>query len=199
MANIVGIDEVGRGAFAGPIVACAVYFPPKCNLPKNIKDSKLLTEKQRSELAEQLKKVVIYTIACRSADFINQYGINEANQLVWFDAFEKLCYKDKFTSGRIKLYIDGKYRCKYIKYPDVVQIPVINGDKKILQIAAASIIAKDFRDKIMNKLHVLYPEYDWISNKGYGTYKHIASIKQYGMLKTIHRKEFIHFDAMIRK
>lgn len=175
---IVGLDEVGRGAFAGPLVAAAVILPQKFNI-NGIKDSKLLTAKKRQTLSEYIKKSALdYYISTVEIPYINEHGIGKAVD----EAFRK-CLKG------IKNYdfvlVDGFK----IKNFSGSQKGIIHGDMLSVSIAAASIIAKVYRDNLMIKLHKSYPVYNFLENKGYGTKYHRDVLKKNGMSE-IHRSSF---------
>jgi len=178
---IVGIDEVGRGSFAGPLVAAAVIFPKNCKLKYKLADSKLLTFKKRVEMAEKIKSdAKAFAIAEIDIQIINKIGIGEASH----KAFRKLL--KLLTIKPEHILIDGFF-IKRINKLD--QTPIIHGDQKSASIAAASIIAKVYRDNLMIKLDLKYPKYNFRYNMGYGTLKHREAINIHG-LSSIHRKSF---------
>lgn len=175
---IAGLDEVGRGAFAGPLVAAAVILPQKFKI-NGIKDSKLLTAQKREILAEYIKKSALdYCISTIEIPFINEYGIGKAVNEAFIN-----CLK------RIKKYdfvlVDGYKIKKFTKN----QKGIIHGDMLSVSIAAASIIAKVYRDELMIRLHGRYPIYNFLENKGYGTKYHREILKEHGASK-IHRSSF---------
>lgn len=180
LSLVCGLDEVGRGSFAGPVVVGAVIFSPKIILPKGIADSKLLTPKKRKELSKEIKEIALeWKIAEVSVEIINQVGIGKATQLAFRQSVDSLktweyCLIDAF-------YIGGLDKSK--------QKPIKNGDKLCASISAASIIAKVYRDELMVKLHQQFPQYGFDKHKGYGTKMHQEAIKKYG-LSRIHRKSF---------
>ena len=191
---IAGVDEVGRGPFAGPLVASAVVWDENFILKNwenkhsdlhNIKDSKKLTEKQRIKLAdfikENCKEFSIIEIPSKEID-IN--GVGEVNKTALLNAINQLLTKPDYVL------ID------YFKLDNELKIPnasITKGDSLSLSIASASIIAKVYRDNLMkNKYHKLYPKYGFDTNVGYGTKKHRDAIKEFG-LTPIHRKSFIKF------
>lgn len=176
---VAGLDEVGRGSFAGPVVAAAVILPQDFKI-NGIKDSKLLTFKKRSELSRYIKENALsYVISNVNIKYINRFGIGKATEKAFLNCIKKL---DKFEF----LLVDG-YKIKNHKSDN--QIGIINGDLFSVSIAAASIIAKDHRDNLMIKLHKKYPLYNFLENKGYGTKSHREAIKKYG-LTNIHRSSF---------
>lgn len=178
---ICGVDEVGRGSFAGPVVAGAVIFSSDCEFPQGIADSKLLKAKRREELESGIKnKAVAWAIGEASVEEINEVGIGKATQTAFQKAVSALDPKAEF------IIIDAFY----IDYFDKsFQKPVKNGDKLSVSIAAASIIAKVYRDKLMKKLAEIYPQYGFAKHKGYGTKSHQEAIRKYGLSK-VHRKSF---------
>lgn len=178
---ICGIDEVGRGCFAGPVVAGAVIFPSGSKLIEGIADSKLLTHKKRVELAKRIKdKASAWSIGEISVPDINKLGIGEATQLAFTKAVENLGKAADF------FLIDAFY----VKTLDKLkQKPIPGGDRISASIAAASIIAKVYRDDLMEKLHTEFPNYSFDKHKGYGTKLHRELIKKFG-LSDLHRKSF---------
>ena len=167
--NIVGLDEVGRGALAGPLVAAAVKLPTHKRLYK-IRDSKLLTEKEREELAKKIKKQSKIGFGIVEPKEINRLGLSQALKKAYFLALKNL----KITPGFIL--VDG-YKIPEIPFP---QKGVIKGDMKVASIASASIVAKVKRDNIMKKLAKKYPGYGFEKNKGYATAEHLAKLKEKG-------------------
>ena len=177
---IAGVDEVGRGAFAGPLVAAAVILPKNFKR-KGIRDSKLLTPDLRETLSKYvIENALFYSISEVNVHFINQFGVGEATQ----KAFRK-CLKNLKQSFDFVL-VDG---FKIKGFDDNRQKAIIHGDNLSISIAAASIIAKVYRDNLMRKLHKNFPEYNFYANKGYGTKFHRAALKQYG-LSNEHRTSF---------
>ncbi len=178
--HVAGVDEVGRGAFAGPIVAASVILPPNFEI-KNINDSKKLTPKQREELNEYIQaNAICVSIEEVSVNVINELGIGKANQLAFINSLKKL--KEKFNFALVDGFL--------IKDLDLkLQRAIIKGDSISVSIAAASIVAKVYRDKLMQKLHLDFPEYNFLENKGYGTKYHREALKKYGLSK-LHRTSF---------
>jgi ribonuclease HII len=178
---IAGVDEVGRGCFAGPVVTAAVILPPTFKSTKPINDSKKLSPKIRKELAEVIKQQAIaYAIAEVSVPVINQIGIGKATQNAFVQAIKQL------SQTPDHILIDAFY---IIDLPRANQKPIIRGDGISISIAAASIIAKVYRDKLMEKLPKQYEHYDFATNKGYGTKKHREAIGKYGLCD-LHRSSF---------
>jgi len=178
---ICGIDEVGRGCFAGPVVAGAVIFPQGSQLIQGIADSKLLNPKKRGELAEKIKdRALAWAVGEISVPDINRFGIGEATQMAFSKAVENL------QKAADYFLIDAFY----IKTLDKLkQRPIPGGDRISASIAAASIIAKVYRDGLMEKLHLDFPNYGFDRHKGYGTNFHRQMIKKFG-LSNLHRKSF---------
>lgn len=176
---ICGVDEVGRGPLAGPVV-CAAVIMPLDNIIEGVDDSKKLTAKNRERLAEEIQKTAIAChISLIEAKIIDEINILEATKLCMKNAVEGLQIAPDFviTDGNMKL---------DIAFP---QMSIVKGDAKSYTIGCASIVAKVFRDKLMDELAEIYPQYDFIHNKGYGTKNHIDGIKNYGLTE-IHRKTF---------
>ncbi|MBE5921774.1 MAG: ribonuclease HII [Lachnospiraceae bacterium] len=178
---ICGIDEVGRGPFAGPVVAAAVILPKDCDI-LYLNDSKKLSEKKREELNLEIReKAVAYAIGIVSPERIDEINILQATYEAMRQAVNRLSVTpDVLLNDAVTI-------------PQVAirQVPIIKGDAKSASIAAASIIAKVYRDHLMEDYDKIYPGYDFASNKGYGSSKHIAALKEIGPCP-IHRKSFIH-------
>ncbi|HHZ01924.1 MAG TPA: ribonuclease HII [Tissierellia bacterium] len=179
------IDEVGRGCLAGSVVACAVIMP-KDLLIDEVNDSKKLTAKKREELYEKIKESAI-AVGIGELDSlkVDEYNIKNATKLAMVQAIENL--KDKKGNKIIPDYIVTDAEKLNISIP---QSNIVHGDANCHGIAAASIIAKVTRDRQMEELHKLYPEYKFDKNKGYGTKEHIEAILLYGPTE-IHRKTFL--------
>lgn len=178
---VVGIDEVGRGAFAGPVVAGAVVFPRNFNSLNGINDSKLLKPRLREFLSKIIKKEAhCFAIAEIPVRTVNKYGVGKATQMAFRKAIKLLRIKPDY------LLIDAFY-IKHVNRKN--QKAIKKGDQKSVSIAAASIIAKVHRDKIMKKLSAKYPQYKFAKNKGYGTKEHQKALKKFGLSK-IHRTSF---------
>ncbi len=191
---VLGLDEVGRGAFAGPIVAAGVVFPQNKKITKNlsflkeVNDSKILKANIRRKLAVEIKKhSLCYAIEEIDIKTINKLGIGRANKMVFRKVVNEIC--SKLNSKEIYLLVDG-YPIKNIKYAGLKnQKGIIDGDQKSLSIAAASIIAKVHRDSLMKRLSKEYSNYKLSRNKGYGTPAHQKALRLYGLSK-IHRTSF---------
>ncbi len=178
---ICGIDEVGRGCFAGPVIAGAVIFPQGAKLIEGIADSKLLTPKKREELSKRIKDMAsAWAVGEISVPDINKFGIGNATQMAFSKAVENL------QKAADYFLIDAFY----VKTLDKLkQKPIPGGDRISASIAAASIIAKVYRDDLMQKLHLDFPNYAFDKHKGYGTNLHRQMIKKFG-LSDLHRKSF---------
>ena len=178
---IAGVDEVGRGPLAGPVVCAAVVMPlDDESIIVGVDDSKKLSAKKREMLAEEIKKrALAYTIVEVSEKEIDEINILEATKLGMKKALEtlELVPQSVLTDGNMTLDIDFPQRS------------VIGGDALCYSIGAASIIAKVYRDKMMDDYAKEYPQYAFDSNKGYGTAAHIQAIKEYGLCP-IHRRTF---------
>ena len=179
---IVGIDEAGRGPLAGPVVACAFCLSKNCSLP--VKDSKKLSAKQREKIYEMLKgnPNIEWGIGRVSEKVIDRINILEATKLAMRRAVRNL---ERKCSNADFLLIDGNFGINL----NVPQKSIIKADEKVFSCAAASIVAKVTRDRIMLKYHKKYPDYRFDRHKGYGTELHRNLIKKRGFCD-IHRKSF---------
>ena len=177
---ICGIDEVGRGPLAGPVVAGAVILPKDCDI-LYVNDSKKLTEKKREELYDVImEKAVSIGIGYASPERIDEINILQATYEAMREAISKLTVSpDILLNDAVTI---PEVSCK--------QVPIIKGDAKSISIGAASIIAKVTRDRLMVDYDTIYPEYGFASNKGYGAKAHIDALKKYGPTP-IHRRSFI--------
>lgn len=176
---ICGVDEVGRGPLAGPVV-CAAVIMPLNDIIEGVDDSKKLSVKKRETLYEKIKQKAIAHAICRvEPQIIDEINILEATKLCMKNAVESLSITPDFvlTDGNMTLDIN------------IPQKSVIGGDAKSYSIGAASIIAKVFRDKLMDEYAEIYSEYAFDKNKGYGTAAHIKGIKEAGLCP-IHRRSF---------
>ena len=181
---IVGVDEVGRGPGAGPVTAGAVWIP-KEHLPRlliKVKDSKTLTEKRRDEMYKLIDETCVWAVASVDNTVIDEINILNAT---------KLAMKKALSYIEEALFIDHVLIDGTVKLDDlwVPQTQIIKGDQKSISIAAASIMAKVTRDEEMRTLHWIYPQYNWLRNKGYLTKEHIEAIQTYG-ITDYHRKSF---------
>lgn len=179
-AFICGIDEVGRGPLAGPVVAGAVILPKDCEI-LYLNDSKKLSEKRREALYDEIMKKAIAT----GIGMVGPQQIDEMNILQ--ATYEAMRIAISNLQVRPDLLLNDAVTISNVEIP---QIPIIKGDAKSISIAAASIIAKVTRDRLMVEYDSVMPEYGFGSNKGYGSAKHIEAIQKYGPTP-IHRKTFI--------
>jgi len=179
-AYICGIDEVGRGPLAGPVVAGAVILPKDCDI-LYINDSKQLSEKKREELYDViLEKAVSCAVGYASPERIDEINILQATYEAMREAISRLePMPDLLLNDAVK-----------IPLVNIPQVPIIKGDAKSISIGAASIIAKVTRDRLMVDYDKIFPEYDFAGNKGYGSAAHIEALKKYGPTP-IHRRSFI--------
>ena len=177
---ICGIDEVGRGPLAGPVVAGAVILP-KDEPILYLNDSKKLSEKKREQLYDEImEKAVAVGIGMVSPARIDEINILQATYEAMREAISKLAVKpDLLLNDAVT-----------IPEVEIRQIPIIKGDAKSVSIAAASIVAKVTRDRMMKEYDIIYPGYDFAKNKGYGTKAHIEGIKKQGICD-IHRRTFV--------
>lgn len=177
---IAGMDEVGRGPLAGPVVTCAVILPKDCDL-LYINDSKKVSAKLREKLCGEIKEVALdYQIGMADHTVIDEINILQATYKAMRDCVSGMQVQPD-------LLLNDAVTVPGISIP---QVPIVKGDAKSISIAAASIVAKVTRDAMMEQYDKLYPEYDFASNKGYGSAKHIEAIKKYGPCP-IHRRTFI--------
>lgn len=183
-----GIDEAGRGCYAGPVFAAAVILPKDFYHPL-LNDSKKMTEKHRYELRPVIEeKAIAWAVASVSNEEIDRINILQASFKAMHFALRKLSAKPQL------LLIDGN---RFKPYRDISHRCIIKGDGKYASIAAASVLAKTYRDDFMHNLHKEFSIYGWNKNKGYGTVVHRTAIAQYGACK-YHRKSFnIHSEEVI--
>tara|TARA_B100000575_G_scaffold204383_1_gene165901 strand:- start:414 stop:1034 length:621 start_codon:yes stop_codon:yes gene_type:complete len=193
---VIGLDEVGRGPIAGPVVSCGVIYNSyeilETKIP--IRDSKKLTRKQRLELFKlfkqmKTKKILKYYLGLATVEEIDQINILEATKL----SMKRVI--DKFNNPTASIIIDGNFK---LEYKNANEKSIIGGDKVSLSIATASIIAKIHRDRLMSILDNKYPYFGWKQNAGYGTQKHIDAIKKRGPTNC-HRKTFDPIKSLIKK
>jgi len=185
-----GCDEAGRGCLAGAVYAAAVILPTDY---KNelLNDSKQLTERRRYQLREQIERDAIsWAVGVVSPEEIDQINILNASILAMHRALDQLTVRPE------AVIVDGNRFKPYHPFVDGNPLPdalphtcIVKGDGKYLAIAAASVLAKTYRDDYMNRLAEEYPQYDWLSNKGYPTRKHREAIRQYG-ITPYHRKTY---------
>lgn len=180
LGYVCGIDEVGRGPFAGPVVAGAVILPKDCKI-LYLNDSKKLSEKKREELYDIImEEAVSVGLGFNSPQRIDEINILQATYEAMREAVSKLSVTpDVLLNDAVT-----------IPGISIKQVPIIKGDAKSVSIAAASIVAKVTRDRLMVEYDKVYPEYGFASNKGYGTKEHIDALRKYGKTP-IHRDSFI--------
>ncbi len=183
LAAVCGIDEAGRGPLAGPVAAAAVILPRECEI-LYLNDSKRLSPARRALLFDEIReKAVAFEIGMVSPERIDEINILQATYEAMRKAIEGL-------SVRPELLLNDAVTIPGV---DIPQLPIIKGDAKSVSIAAASILAKVARDRMMEEYALLYPDYGFEKHKGYGTAQHIAALRKYGPCP-IHRRSFIsHF------
>jgi ribonuclease HII len=182
-----GCDEAGRGCLAGPVAAAAVILPKNFKHPV-LNDSKKLTAKQRDFLKEEImNSAIAWHVAFVDNNEIDKMNILRASIKAMHLAIEGLSRKPQF------LLIDGN---KFFPYKEIKHKTIVKGDSLYFSIAAASVLAKTFRDEFMEKIHNEYPDYGWIKNKGYATSLHRRAILDYG-ITPYHRKSFTLFDSQM--
>lgn len=189
--NIVGLDEAGRGAWAGPVAVGAVCLPvgnTQLNrLLAGVRDSKQMTPRQRKQLSERIKEIAVaWGIGHASSAEIDEWGINPATRLAMQRALDQLRQlKPEFEPDCLLMdsmpWPEAPHRCRLVS--------IVHGDQESLSIAAASVLAKVWRDAHMTELEIQYPGYNLGLHKGYGTAKHQAALKSLG-ISSIHRKSY---------
>ena len=173
-----GTDEAGRGCLAGPVVAAAVILPGNFT-HELLNDSKQLTEKQRQLLKPIIEKEALaFGVAYVYQELIDKINILNASILAMHRSIELLKITPEF------IIVDGN---KFKNFKDVPHRTIVKGDSKYLSIAAASVLAKTYRDDYMEKIHLEFPNYKWIKNKGYPTKEHRQAIREFGV--TIHHRK----------
>ncbi len=180
LGYVCGIDEAGRGPLAGPVVAGAVILPPDCQI-LYLNDSKQLTQKRREELYDQImEQAVAVGVGIVGPGRIDEINILQAT-------YEAMCEAIGKLQVMPQILLNDAVTIPQVTIP---QVPIIKGDAKSLSIAAASVIAKVTRDRLMAEYDELMPEYGFAAHKGYGSSAHIAAVKKYGP-SPIHRRTFI--------
>lgn len=175
-----GTDEAGRGCLSGPVVAAAVILPDDFSHPL-LNDSKQLSEKQRMQLRPFIEEHAIATgVSYIYQDKIDEINILQASILAMHKSIEQLSISPEF------IIVDGN---KFKPFKDIPHQTIVKGDAKFMSIAAASVLAKTYRDDFMEKIHKEFPDYAWDKNKGYPTKQHRAAIKEFGVTEH-HRKSF---------
>ena len=189
---VIGVDEAGRGCLAGPVIAAAVVFEwgdemqkARRDLKKLVRDSKMLSRDVRREANELIRSQArAFAIGSAEADEIDRINILQATFSAMNQAVNRV--REQISGQDMFVLVDGN---KTIPGVVGMQQAIIDGDAKIFSIAAASIIAKEHRDTLMEKIHDLYPVYNFAKHKGYGTLEHRKAIQQYG-LSPVHRQSF---------
>ncbi|MBX9694680.1 MAG: ribonuclease HII [Cyanobacteria bacterium] len=190
--HVIGVDEVGRGCLAGPVVACAVILPSPLlgselyHELAELNDSKMLSESVRNALSASIRQNALWAVAEASIEEIDTINILWASLLAMRRAVATLTKKQSLKRGNCLVLVDGN---RPIKSLSIKQLPVIKGDSTSASIAAASVVAKVYRDELMTKLSAEYPAYGWESNKGYGSKVHRDAIVEFGMTP-LHRRSF---------
>lgn len=187
LANEAGCDEAGRGCLAGPVFAAAVILPPDFSNDR-LNDSKQLTEKQRYQLRDVImREAVAYAVAKLDAPQIDEINILNASIKSMHLALDQLTVRPEF------IIVDGN---RFKPYGNIKHQTIVKGDGKYLSIAAASVLAKTFRDDFMVQIDREFPQYNWAKNKGYPTADHRAAIAQYG-ITPYHRRSFRLLDTQL--
>jgi ribonuclease HII len=186
--TIAGIDEVGRGSLAGPLVAAAVILDRKKILFEGIDDSKKISEKRREYLYDLITdNCICWAVSEIEPSEIDKYNLTKANIMAFEKAIEKLKIRpDIILADHVN--VKGANSGSSGEYPAEC-LSIIRGDQQSVSIAAASIVAKVTRDRIMKKMSIVFPEYGFENNKGYGTRRHLLSLRKYGP-SNIHRVSF---------
>lgn len=176
----VGTDEAGRGCLSGPVVAAAVILPPNFE-HELLNDSKQLSEKKRTELRPYIEEnSLAYAVAFIDNNEVDELNVLQASITAMHRSIAKLTIQPQY------IIVDGN---KFKPYKNIPYKTVVKGDAKYMSIAAASVLAKTYRDAYMEKIHNEFPDYFWIKNKGYPTKQHREAIKKFGVTK-YHRKTF---------
>jgi ribonuclease HII len=183
---VAGVDEAGRGPLAGPVVAAAVLL---CNpVPKGMGDSKQLTARARAQAEAEIRRSCAFGIGVVEVEEIDRLNIFQATMLAMSLAMERLC--DALSRHDLSALIDGNLtpagRCDRWRWPAA---PIVGGDGREPAIGAASILAKEYRDRLMVEAAQRHPEYGWESNKGYGSAAHMAALRRHGPTP-LHRRSF---------
>ena len=198
---MIGVDEVGRGCWAGPVLSCASYIYPSkfMNLPK-INDSKKMSKKHRREIFVSSSTFSRSAIGSSTVNEIENLGINASNDLAALRAVVLMVQNFSFNTDKklfFDIFIDGNRIPSFDMFEKLFALIrnrikiycIVKGDSKVMSIALASIIAKETRDTIMYRQHLLYPYYNFKNNVGYGTKEHRDMITKHGITK-IHRRNF---------
>lgn len=185
-ALLVGVDEAGRGPLAGPVVAAAVVFPPECRAVRGLRDSKLLPARVRRVLAERIRaRALGFAVGAASSAEIDRLNIRVATALAMHRAIAALLRHGLLGGRAHRILIDG------LPLPEVgyAHDALVDGDARCQSIAAAAILAKTVRDRLMERLAQRYPGYGWHTNMGYGTDEHHAGLRAQGPTRH-HRRTF---------
>lgn len=184
---IIGIDEVGRGCLAGPLVVCGVVINSQCLLAE-VKDSKKLNANKRQELNQLIiEKCLAFKVVEIQIDEVDKLNIYQATKMAMNQIALELNYENSLIlSDAMKLEVENN-------------LSIIKGDNTSSAIACASIVAKVYRDNLMNELASMYPQYDFENNKGYGTKKHLEALENHGVIEGVHRKSFEPIKSMCLK
>ena len=198
---MIGVDEVGRGCWAGPVLSCASYIYPSkfMNLPK-INDSKKMSKKHRREILASSSTFSKSAIGCSTVNEIENFGINASNDLAALRAIVLMVQNFSFNTDKnlfFDIFLAGNRIPSFEMFEKLFALIrnriniyyIIKGDSKLMSIALASIIAKETRDTIMYQQHLLYPYYNFKNNVGYGTKEHRDMIIKHGITR-IHRRNF---------
>jgi ribonuclease HII len=175
-----GTDEAGRGCLSGPVVAAAVILPENFH-HELLNDSKQLSEKKRQELRPYIEKhALAYAVAFVDHEEVDEINVLQASITGMHRSIEKLSVQPEF------IIVDGN---KFKPYKETHHQTIVKGDAKFMSIAAASVLAKTYRDDYMEKIHQEHPQYNWKKNKGYPTKEHRQGIREFGITR-YHRKTF---------
>jgi len=184
--HVIGCDEVARGCWAGPIVAAAVMFDDDVYI-ENLNDSKKLTEKTRAKLDSIIKSIAkSWAISEISVELIDKYGINWANSQAMYDASNLACKKIGIDLENINLFILDQSPCKSLN----PHIMLSKADSTSASVAAASILAKNYRNNIILNYQSLYPQYNFDKHSGYINNHHLNAVNEFGLIDGVHRKSY---------
>ena len=183
---IIGVDEVGRGCLAGPVVAAAVALR-QFSFKNRVDDSKKLSPEQRDRAFPEIIEKSVFAMGVMDEKTIDRVNIHKATKMAMEEAVRQLCAKMSLSSGSLAhVLIDGNTGLDI----DLPFTTIIQGDSRSLSIASASILAKVTRDRMMLSYHETFPQYDFLNNKGYATKSHMFAVKKYGP-SSIHRQSFL--------
>jgi ribonuclease HII len=189
-ALVCGVDEAGRGPLAGPVFAAAVILGPGGAAIKGLADSKQLTPRKRELLAEEIRqRAVMWAVASASVGEIDSLNILQASLLAMRRAVETLALTEA-----PQVLVDGLH-CPRLRWPVRA---IVKGDATVVEISAASILAKVTRDKTMLELHLQFPQYNFDRHKGYPTAAHLAALREHGV-SAVHRRSFAPVKALLSK